>query len=213
VGDARGDYYGESAGSYMIQEFNDYDQLAEIVRLASQPLPERPDGIVTVAKFTKASDASCRTTEAEYERLARNNPATLFLRCFGEYPDAEIVFGQASVTILPTFDVFYGGNRVARIEGPNHAEVQTLLEQYQFQNTNLDLFSEASPLPWGSGERLDYTKTPRTTNRFVPGYDWNSDKGFFDAAADKAENDFMAQFEGWVPPSDDDDTRGGGKKK
>jgi hypothetical protein len=212
VGDARGDYYGESAGSYMIQEFNEYDQLAEIVRLASQPLPERPDGIVTVAKFTKASDPSCRTTEAEYERLARNNPATLFLRCFGEYPDAEIVFGQASVTILPTFDIFYGGNRVARVEGPNHAQVQTLLEQYQFQNSNLDLFSEASPLPWGQGQRLDYTKTPRTTNRFVPGYDWNSDKGFFDAAADKAENDFMAQFEGWVPPSPDEDRQGGGKK-
>jgi hypothetical protein len=85
------------------------EQLEEIVKLASLSLPERPDGIVTVVKFTSASNVDCKTTEGEYERLARNNPATLFLRCFNEYDNSVILFGQASVTILPTFDFFYGG--------------------------------------------------------------------------------------------------------
>jgi len=91
-----------------------YEQLEEIVKLASQPLPERPDGIVAVAKYSKASPASgngedCRATEAEYERLARQNPATLFLRCFAEYENAAILIAQAQVVAWPTFDVFYGG--------------------------------------------------------------------------------------------------------
>jgi len=189
-----------------------YEQLAEVVKLASQPLPERPDGIVLVAKFTQASSEDCRTTEAEYERMARQNPATLFLRCFAEYENASILTGQAGVTIYPTFDVFYRGNRVARVEGPNHVEVEELLERYQFQNSKLDLFSEVSPEPWGEGKaRADVSKTPRTTARFVPGYDWNTDKGFFDALGEKMEEDFMGQFENsWIPNPDDDDS---GKKK
>lgn len=88
------------------------DQLEEIVSLAAQPLPERPDGIVLVAKYTSASkesDVACRTTEAEYERLARKHPATLFLRCFREYDNADLLHGQAGVTVLPTFDLFYRG--------------------------------------------------------------------------------------------------------
>ena len=85
------------------------EQLEEIVQLAKQALPERPDGIVTVAKYTSASNQDCRTTEGEYERMARSNPATLFLRCFNEYENSNILFGQASVTVLPTFDLFYGG--------------------------------------------------------------------------------------------------------
>jgi len=86
--------------------------LQEIVKLAAQPLPERPDGIVAVAKFTSASSDDCRTTEAEYERMARKNPATIFLRCFAEYENASILTGQASVSVWPTFDIFYGGTCV-----------------------------------------------------------------------------------------------------
>lgn len=85
------------------------EQLEEIVQLASQPLPERPDGIVLVAKFTSATTGPCRDTEAEYERLARQNPSSLFLRCFAEYENAPLLMGQAAVTTLPTFDLFYGG--------------------------------------------------------------------------------------------------------
>lgn len=96
------------------------------------------------------------------------------------------------------------GNRVARIEGASYTEVEELLERYQFQNTKLDLFSEVSPEPWGDGKVRDPMRTPRTTNRFLPGYDWDSDKGFFDAQADKAESDFEAQFGGWLPNTDDE---------
>lgn len=83
------------------------DQLEEIVKLASAALPERPDGIVTVAKFTSASteknnNNNARSTEAEYERLARANPATLFLRAFAEYENSDILFGTAQVSVIPT---------------------------------------------------------------------------------------------------------------
>ena len=173
--------------------------------MASFPLPERPDGIVTIVKYTSASasNENCRTTESEYERLARKHPSTLFLRCFAEYDDADILFGQASVVVWPTFDIFYRGNRVSRIEGANHVEVEEVLERYQFQNSKLDLFSEGSQTPWGTS-RIDYTKTPRTTNRFIPGYDWASDRGFFDATADKMEQDLMGMYENsWLPKDDD----------
>mmetsp|Transcript_20501 Transcript_20501/g.42959 ORF Transcript_20501/g.42959 Transcript_20501/m.42959 type:complete len:182 (-) Transcript_20501:198-743(-) len=180
------------------------EQLEEIVKLSSMPLPERPDGIVTVAKFTSALSEDAKATEAEYERMARRNPASLHLRCFAEYDNANIMFGQADVTVLPTFDIFYAGNRVARVEGA-HMEVEELLNRYQFQNSKLDLFSEASPEPWGEGKsKPDMSKTPRTTNRFLPGYDWGSAKGFFDDAADKAQSDFEDQFGNWLPNTEDE---------
>lgn len=188
----------------MVKEFNSMEQLEEIVKLASQPLPERPDGIVLVAKFTSALAPEAKATEDEYDRMARKNPATLHLRCYAEYENSHILFGQANVNIMPTFDIFYGGNRVARVEGPNHVEVEDLLERYQFQNSRLDLFSEASPEPWGTGKsRSDMSRTPRTTNRFIPGYDWNTDKGFFDDAANKAQSDFENQFGNWLPNTED----------
>lgn len=94
---------------------------------------------------------------------------------------------------------------MARVEGSNIVEVEELLQRYQFQNSDLDLFSEDSPLPWGAGGKggRDPMKTPRTTNRFVPGYDWNTDKGFFDAQADKAQSDFEDQFGNWLPNVED----------
>ena len=109
-----------------------------------------------------------------------------------------LTFGLISV------DIFYSGNRVARVEGSNHVEVEEILERYQFQNSNLDLFSEESKKPWGDGKSRDPMKTPRTTNRFVPGYDWNSDKGFFDTAADNAQSDFEDQYGNWLPNTGDE---------
>jgi hypothetical protein len=193
----------------MVKEFAEYEQLEEIVRLASQPLPERPDGIVAVAKYTSARLDSCRTTEAEYERLARNNPASIFLRCFAEYDNADILLGKADVQNWPTFDIFYRGNRVARVEGPNYAEVEELLERYQFQNSKLDLFSENSGEPWGDEKiKEGALKTPRTTNRFIPGYDWNKDRGFFDELGDQASQSFESMYENWVPDIEQDDNDG-----
>lgn len=208
VGDVHGDYYGESSGSSMVKEFSMYEELEEIVQLASQSLPERPDGIVCVAKYTSAMKPECKATEAEYERLARTNPATIFLRCYEEYENAHLLFGQAEVQTRPTYDVFYGGNRVARIQGSS-TELEDVLQMYQFQNSDLDLFSESVSrkrrLQWGDGTAKDMTRTPRTTARFVPGYDWNSKKGFFDEQGEKAQKSFEDIFENWVPVIDDDD--------
>lgn len=176
--------------------------------MAAQPLPERPDGIVAVAKYTSATLESCKSTEAEYERLARDNPASIFLRCFAEYDNADILIGKANIQSWPTFDLFYGGNRVARVEGGSLTELEELLGRFQFMNSKLDLFSETAAKPWGDRSAKDMSATPRTTNRFIPGYDWNSDKGFFDEAGDKAAQSFEDNFENsWLPQMDDDEKK------
>jgi len=100
--------------------------------------------------------------------------------------------------------VLPSGNRVARVEGPNHAEVEELVERYQFQNSNLDLFSEHAVQPWGDRRVKDASRTPRTTARFLPGYDWNKDRGFFDDLADKAQADFERQYGDWLPNTKDE---------
>lgn len=97
VGDAQGDYYGESSGSYMVKELSLIEELENIVQLASLPIPERPDGIVVVAKYSSASRDECRATEAEYERFARNNPASIFMRCMEEYENSHLLLEQVDV--------------------------------------------------------------------------------------------------------------------
>jgi hypothetical protein len=97
VGDAQGEYYGESSGSYMVKELSMIEELENIVELASQPLPERPDGIVVVVKYSSASRDECRATEAEYERFARNNPASIFMRCMEEYENSHLLLEQVDV--------------------------------------------------------------------------------------------------------------------
>jgi len=209
VGDARGDYYGESSGSYMIKELSLIEELENIVQLASQPIRERPDGIVVVVKYSSESRDECRATEAEYERFARNNPASIFMRCMEEFQDAHLLLEQVNVRSWPTTDVFYQGNRVARVEGPDLGELERVLNMYQFMNSDLDLFSEDAnkkrKLQWGDAKAKDMTKTPRTTARFVPAYDWDTDKGFFDEQGEKAEQSFEDTFGNWLPDIEDDD--------
>lgn len=215
VGDAQGDYYGESSGSYMVKELSLIEELENIVQLASQPIPERPDGIVVVVKYSSANRQECRATEAEYERFARNNPASIFMRCMEEYEGAHLLLEQVDIRSWPTTDIFYQGNRVARVEGPDLGELERILDMYQFMNSDLDLFSEDAnqkrKLQWGDGKAKDMTKTPRTTARFLPGYDWNTDKGFFDEQADKAQQSFEDTFGNWLPNIDDDDDTKSGK--
>lgn len=215
VGDAQGDYYGESSGSYMVKELSEIEELENILQLASQSIPERPDGIVVVVKYSSASRDECRATEAEYERFARNNPASIFMRCMEEYENAHLLLEQVDVRSWPTTDVFYQGNRVARIEGPDLGELKILLDMYQFMNSELDLFSEDAnqkrKLQWGDGKAKDMTQTPRTTARFLPAYDWNTNNGFFDEQADKAQQSFEDTFGNWLPDIDDDDDNKGSK--
>eukprot|EP00529_Nitzschia_sp_RCC80_P032760 CAMPEP_0113448812 /NCGR_PEP_ID=MMETSP0014_2-20120614/4966_1 /TAXON_ID=2857 /ORGANISM="Nitzschia sp." /LENGTH=230 /DNA_ID=CAMNT_0000340049 /DNA_START=145 /DNA_END=837 /DNA_ORIENTATION=- /assembly_acc=CAM_ASM_000159 len=204
-----------SSSSFVVRDFSLLEELEEIVQLASNPIPERPDGIVVVAKYTSSSRAECQTTEADYERLARENPATIFLRCFEEYDNSHLIFGQVDVTAWPTYDVFYGGNRVARVEGPSISSLEEALDRFQFSNSDLDLFSEDAnkkrQLQWGDGQKKDMTKTPRTTARFVPGYDWNKKVGAFDEVGEKAQQSFEDTFGNWLPPMDDDDDDDGKK--
>ena len=110
-----------------------------------------------------------------------------------------------NVAWLPHTQINTKGTRVARVESSNHAQLEELLERYQFQNSKLDLFSETSENAWGDRSAKDMTATPRTTARFIPGYDWNSAKGFFDEAGDKAVKSFEETFENWIPEVDDDD--------
>jgi len=206
--------------SYMIREFSTFEQLKEIVELASKALPQRPDGVVVVAAYTSATRSECAAAAPGLERLARANPDTVFLRCCEEYQGAEVLFGRAVVGgSLPTYDVFYGGNRVARVEGGAAAsayeELQKQIKMHGMLVSKLDLFSEdaastaagkaAQGLKWGDGtvNKASFSKTPRTTNMFIPGYDWDQDKGFFDAAADKFGEDFESKYGDWVPEIDD----------
>ncbi|KAL9179608.1 hypothetical protein ACHAXT_008898 [Thalassiosira profunda] len=213
---ANDNYYGGFDSSFIVREFSLYEQLEDIVQLASKPLPERPDGIVAVAKFTSAENKDCRATEASYERLARDNPATIFLRCFKEMEGADSLFQRAQAETLPCFDIFYKGNRVARVEGPRYNELETILGQYQILNSNLDLFSEEATAsrpqasPWGQGgSSADMSATPRTTAAFIPGYDWNQKGGFFDELANDFQknspfdNSFEESYEDdWMPKID-----------
>jgi len=203
-----GEQYGDS--SYMVKEFNMYEELEEIVKLASQPIPERPDGIVCVVKYSSARKPDCRKTEGEYERLARKNSDTVFLRSYAEYENAQILFGQAQVTSLPTIDVFYAGHRVGRMEGHDYSQIEELIKQYGFVNSKLDLFSEEAELKrkmkWGDGTaKYNAANTPRTTARFVPGYDWDKSKGFFDDIGDKMADDFENTYGNWIPTPVEDE--------
>jgi hypothetical protein len=190
----------------MIKEFSTFESLENIVKLAAKPLPERPDGIVTVAKFTSVSQ---RDTEAEYERTARANPSTIFLRAFAEYRDSDVLFSMAQVSIIPTFDIFYGGTRVGRVEGPCYDDLEAYIVNYGMINSKLDLFSEDADnqrqsLSWGDGKVKNMNKTPRTTGRFIPGYDWDKKRGFFDELGDKMIKDFEGSYGDWLPPSPTD---------
>lgn len=65
---------------------------------------------------------------------------------------------------------------------------------------------------WGDGtSQAKMDATPRTTNRFVPGYDWNKKTGAFDEAGQKAQTSFEEMFGNWVPNVDDDEDEAEGK--
>jgi len=70
----------------------------------------------------------------------------------------------------------------------------------------------ASPWSQDSGgngsSKVDFTKTPRTTASFIPGYDWDRKGGFFDETANdmqqNSEFDFEKSYEDdWLPKIDD----------
>jgi len=198
---------GQNPDSFMIKPIVEYEALENIIKLASKPLPERPDGVVCIIRYTSNTRNDCIATENEYERLASSNPATIFLRCYAEYEGSEIMMARAKVKTWPTFDLFYGGNRVSRLEGPTFSEVQEGLDRYQLMNSKLDLFSEDASSERRSAlseGKLAKEATPQTTAKLLPGNDLDSDKGFLDEQGDKFEDDFEKSYGEWTPIIDDE---------
>jgi len=185
--------------------------LMNIVDLAQNPLPGATEGVVVVAKYSDATSTGRVLSEyddngqaelvvdAGYERIAIENPDTIFLQCDKAFQGGNIAMAKAGVSVLPTFHLFFKGNRVGRVEGPKYNELQGWLTRYgttsltgergerpDFVNNRVD--------PWG--ERRPSDQTPGTTNSFVPGYDWGKEGGAFDAAGKKAEDKFKEIFGG-----------------
>jgi len=120
-----------------------------------------------------------------------------------------MLLAAAEVSTLPTYDIFYGGQRVARVENNDINRLGELLDMYQFQNSELDMFSEDADnqrrLAWGEGKiRANENATPRTTARFISAYDWNTEGGAFDEAANKAQDDWDDTFGNWLPNINDE---------
>ncbi|GMH71538.1 hypothetical protein TL16_g05677 [Triparma laevis f. inornata] len=183
--------------------------MKSIVDLSSRSLPQRPDGVVLVAKYSSISRTECASAEAGYERLAKENPDTLFMRSYEEYEGFDALIATMDVRVLPTWDIYFKGNRVGRVEGSKEGELQGWITRYGYQNSNLDLFSDESTeknpeLAWGKGGRGNEAGEVKTTARFVPGYDWDREGSAFDDAAQKAEDMFTDAFENWTPNVDDD---------
>ena len=198
---------GDSS-SYMVTGFNTLEELDTLVQLARRAIPDRPDGIVVVVKYSSFQRDDCQATEAEYDRAARTNPASLFLRCWEDDPQAAVLLQQVDVRTWPTIDVFYQGSRVARLEGPpvcSH-DLDAVLNRYQVLNSTLDLFSEqATPTTDRNDARSTQTTPPRTTARFLPASEGNTAPSVVAAPGDDpAPQSFEDTFENWLPNIEDE---------
>ena len=188
----------------MVTGFNTLEELDTMVQLARRAIPERPDGIVVVVKYSSLQRDDCQATEAEYDRAARTHPASLFLRCWEEDPQAALLLQQVDVRTWPTIDLFYQGNRVARLEGPpvcSH-DLDAVLNRYQVLNSTLDLFSEQAT-PTDRNARSTPTP-PRTTARFLPASEGNPAPSVVAAPGDPAPQSFEDTFENWLPNIEDE---------
>mmetsp|Transcript_10679 Transcript_10679/g.21972 ORF Transcript_10679/g.21972 Transcript_10679/m.21972 type:complete len:244 (+) Transcript_10679:79-810(+) len=189
--------------AFTLNEFSTVDELQSILSLSSQPMPNRPDGVVVVVKYTSIS---LNNQEGGYISMSRDHPDTLFLRIFKEYDNSDATFAYSSVSSTPTYDIYSSGRKVGRVVGENLDEVEGWVTRYGYVVSKTDLFSEGvdarETLKWkpGQGDR----NTPRTTAAFIPGYDWDKKGGFFDETAKEMEDNFMDTFENWRPDVDDD---------
>eukprot|EP00284_Hemiselmis_tepida_P018140 CAMPEP_0174941632 /NCGR_PEP_ID=MMETSP1355-20121228/72267_1 /TAXON_ID=464990 /ORGANISM="Hemiselmis tepida, Strain CCMP443" /LENGTH=119 /DNA_ID=CAMNT_0016188753 /DNA_START=65 /DNA_END=421 /DNA_ORIENTATION=+ len=108
------------------------EDLLQIVELASQPLPNRPDGTVTVIMYTSVEDPANQAVEYEYERMSEQRPDCVFLRCYKEYQGAQNFLAVRNVATFPFFEVFYRNAGVGRVAGPQLDRVEGYLKQFGF---------------------------------------------------------------------------------
>lgn len=112
------------------------NELHEIVKLASRPLPDRPQGMVCVAIYTSNSknDNYDNNNVEQYETLARNYPGSLFLmntNMNNSINNKLLLPNSASQTITTIIDVYARGNRVAQIVENSRGGNEGVLLQLQ----------------------------------------------------------------------------------
>jgi len=197
----------ESEFTTPIRPFADHDALLNLVNLSSQALPGASDGVILVAKYSdSASEARLLNSydqwgnavvqiDEGYERLAVEHPSCIFMQCDSAFVGSDVARAAAKVSVLPTFHIYYKNNKVGRVEGPKYSDLEGWIARYSFQYTKGDNSEKPNFLknrvdPWGDGRRKDTTITPQTTGRFVPGYDLDSEEGFFDKTSKKFEKSF-----------------------
>ena len=125
--------------AFTINEFSSASDLLDILTLSSQPLPNRPDGVVVVVKYTSLTLSN---TECDYLNLSRDHPDTIFLRCFKEYEGSQSAFSDALVSSTPTYDIYDSGRRVGRVVGEQLDEVDGWIRRFGYVVSKTDLFSE-----------------------------------------------------------------------
>eukprot|EP00291_Cryptomonas_curvata_P019355 CAMPEP_0172163710 /NCGR_PEP_ID=MMETSP1050-20130122/7423_1 /TAXON_ID=233186 /ORGANISM="Cryptomonas curvata, Strain CCAP979/52" /LENGTH=127 /DNA_ID=CAMNT_0012833931 /DNA_START=231 /DNA_END=611 /DNA_ORIENTATION=- len=124
-----------------VQGIASQDDLSNIIKLASSPLPNRPDGTVVCVMYSSVDDWGCQSYDGEFDRLSLRHPDCVFLRCYKEYRGADslLTARQVSSVSLPAFEVFYGGNTVARVGGPQLNQVEQYIRQFGFAVSTTDL--------------------------------------------------------------------------
>ena len=120
------------------------EDIMNVVQLAKRAMPNRPDGVVVCVQYSNAEDVSCMAVDAEFDRLSEAHLDCIFMRCYAQYEGADTTMALRDISSIPTFEVFYRGDTVAKIRGAAINEVQQRLQQYGFVVSKTDLFGQSS---------------------------------------------------------------------
>jgi len=117
----------------------------QICTLASQPLPNRPDGTLVIVQYSSVGETSCKMADGEFDRLSTEYADCVFLRCYREFKGADTTFTLRQITAVPTFEVFNRGQLAGKVTGTRLNDVQDLIKQFGFVVSKTDFFSSSSP--------------------------------------------------------------------
>lgn len=79
-----------------------------------------------VIDFTAAWCGPCKAIAPEFERLAKANPHTLFLKV--DVDAASEIAAKFKISAMPTFIGVKGGGEIARIQGADRAALAELVQ-------------------------------------------------------------------------------------